>query len=293
MRNRWTDRYQQAKAYGLRLVAQGLTQLTGRGAGRLAPWLPPGQVYQVPNYCGGFKFNIDTTYPMESTVWLGGTYDRPTTQFLQTVLRPDDVCLDIGANCGALTLVAASVIQTGHIYAFEPAPAIRARLEGNIASNPGLADRVTVVNLGLGQERGQLCYQEDPNFRGNGSLFHPGEIQSGEIQVEIITLDEWITTQAIARVNVIKIDVEGMEYAVFQGAQALLTRDHPLIYFETMPNNLIGKSHAIADVYQYLSQLGYRLINPTQPTQAIDWNAPPDNSIAVYGEDFDRLARLR
>lgn len=259
-------------------MARVVTRLLGRGAGKLAPWLPKGQIYQVQDYCGEFKFNIDTTYPMESTVWLSGVYDRTTTEFLKTVLRPDDVFLDIGANCGALTLVAASRIQTGHIYAFEPAPVISLRLQQNIQSNPGLSDRVTVVPLGIGPTRGELFYQEDLNFRGNGSLFN-----QGDTRVEVWTLDEWIHVHDIPKVNVIKVDVEGMEYGIFLGSKALLNRDHPLIYFETMPNNLTGKSHTITDIYQYLSELGYRIVNPSQPSKAVDWQHPPNDSVAIYG----------
>jgi FkbM family methyltransferase len=279
----WRNFYQKSYSQVLRLIAQTTTRAIGRGAGKLAPWLPINQTYIVDQYCGEFKFNIDTTYPMEGTVWLGGTYDRQTTKFLKSTLRSSDVFLDIGANCGALTLVAASVIKTGQIYAFEAAPALQSRLAQNLTSNPDLADRVHLVAIGLGETRGQLFYQEDPAFRGNGSLFSDGALANA-IAVDIITLDEWIATTQIPHVNVIKIDVEGMEYAVLQGAKALLKRDHPLIYFESMPNNLISKTHTIADVYQYLSDLGYSIIDPQQPQKALDWQHPPDNSVAVYGD---------
>jgi FkbM family methyltransferase len=286
----WRNFYQKSYSQALKLIAQTATQLIGRGAGKLAPWLPIGQTYLVDQYCGEFKFNIDTTYPMEGTVWLGGIYDRQTTKFLQTTLRSDDVFLDIGANCGALTLVAASVIKTGQIYAFEAAPTMQARLQQNLTSNPGLADRVHLVPIGLGETRGQLFYQEDPEFRGNGSLFNDGDLANA-IAVEIITLDEWIATKIIPPVNVIKIDVEGMEYSVLQGARNLLERDHPLIYFESMPNNLVGKAHTIADVYQYLSNFGYEILDPQQPTKVLDWQHPPDNSVAIYGRKHNRLNR--
>jgi hypothetical protein len=101
-----TPLYQSTYSRMLRLIVRTVTQLIGRGAGKIAPLLPPGQTDQVQGYCNEFQFNVDTTYPIESTIWLSGIDDRQTTQFLKTVLRPDDVFLDIGANCGALTLVA-------------------------------------------------------------------------------------------------------------------------------------------------------------------------------------------
>ncbi len=251
MSNQWRNFYQQTYSQGLRLLARTINKLVGRSAGKLSPYLPPGQIYQVDNYCGEFKFNIDTTYLIESTVWLSGVYDARTTKVLQSLLRSKDVFLDIGANCGALTLVAASIIKTGQIYAFEAGPPMQSRLQKNLASNPTLDHRVQLVNVGLGKARGQLFYQEDPNFPGNGVLFSDAAIQNG-IQIDVIPLDEWVEINAIAKIDAIKIDVEGMEYDVFQGAKALLTRDHPLIYFESMSNHLVAKSHSIADIYQYL-----------------------------------------
>ena len=63
----------------LRLIVKLIFGLTGRGAGKFAPLLPKGQIYLVDNYCGKYKFNVDTTYPMEGAIWLSGVYDLATT----------------------------------------------------------------------------------------------------------------------------------------------------------------------------------------------------------------------
>jgi FkbM family methyltransferase len=289
MSNQGRSFYQQTYSQSLRLFARTINKLLGRSAGKLSPYLPSGQLYQVDDYCGEFKFNVDTSYLIESTVWLSGVYDAKTTKFLQSTLRSTDVFLDIGANCGALTLVAASVIKTGQIYAFEAGPPMQSRLQKNLAINPQLDNRVQLVNVGLGQARGQLFYQEDPHFPGNGVLFGDETIQNG-IQIDVITLDEWVGLNAIAKVDAIKIDVEGMEYEVFQGAKTLLTRDRPLIYFESMPNHLLDKSYSIADIYQYLVDLGYKILDPLNPYKPINWEHPPDDSLAICEDQLDRLA---
>jgi hypothetical protein len=56
-----------------------------------------------------------------------------------------------------------------------------------------------------------------------------------------------------------------------------------------MPNNLIGKSHTITDIYQYLSELGYVMLHPVHSHPPIDWHHPPENSIALYDDDQTRL----
>src|SRR6476646_8797555 len=120
----------------LQILVKLFVKRTGRGGVKFVRFLPKAQQHLVKNYAGNFQFQVDTTYPIEASVWLAGVYDFTTTQFLQQVLREDDVFLDIGANCGAITLVAASIIKTGKIYAFEPGPIIRSRLQANLDLNP-------------------------------------------------------------------------------------------------------------------------------------------------------------
>jgi FkbM family methyltransferase len=269
----------------LRLIVRIVSRLTGKGTGKFATLLPRGQHYLVKNYCGFYNFHVDTTYPIESSVWLGGVYDMVTTKFLRQVIRPGDVFLDVGANCGALTLVAASLIGDGTIYAFEPGAAIRSRLQMNIDANPQLCDRVKIVPLGLGITKSQLFYHEDQNYRGNGSL----HISYG-VPVEIISLDEWVFQENISKIDVIKIDVEGMEYDVLLGGKATLEKFQPLIYFETIDLFYGDKQHKIRDIYEFLENLAYKIVKPTTPHLDVDFDGSyPANSVAVPVTKLDRL----
>lgn len=268
-----------------RLIVRIISRLTGRGAGKFATILPKGQSYLVKNYCGVYNFYVDTTYPIESSVWLGGVYDIVTTKFLRKVIRPGDVFLDVGANCGALTLVAASLIGDGKIYAFEPGTAIRSRLQANIDANGDLGDRVKVIPFGLGLTKSQLFYHEDENYRGNGSL----HISYGT-PVEIISLDEWVLQENISRIDVMKIDVEGMEYDVLLGGKATLEKFRPLIYFETIELFYGESQHKIRDIYEFLANLGYKIVRPTLPHLEVNFAGDyPANSVAVPASKFDRL----
>ncbi|MBE9226770.1 FkbM family methyltransferase [Phormidium sp. LEGE 05292] len=268
-----------------RSIVKIISLLTGRGAGKFATILPKGQRYLVKNYCGLYNFYVDTTYPIEASIWLGGVYDIVTTNFLHKVIRPGDVFLDVGANCGALTLVAASVISDGKIYAFEPGVTIRSRLQANIDVNPQLKDCIEVVPLGLGLTKSQLFYHEDENYRGNGSL----HISYG-VPVEIISLDEWVLQENISRIDVIKIDVEGMEYDVLLGGKATLEKFRPLIYFETLELFYSDKQHKIRDIYEFLANFEYKIVRPTSPHLEVSFASPyPANSVAVPASKLERL----
>lgn len=275
-------------SWGLRLVVRFIFAFTGRGGGKLATLLPKGQTYLVSNYCDRYKFNVDTTYPMESAIWLSGVYDIATTKLFRKVIRKNDIFLDIGANCGAIAFVAASIIDEGKVYAFEPAPTIGSRLQANINLNPQLQNIVRLVPLGLGLSKGQLLYYEDPNYRGNGALQ-----QITGIPVSVISLDEWVILEKLAKIDAIKIDVEGMEYEVLLGAKTVLEKFHPLIYLETLPLFYENRSYTIRNIYELLATFGYKIISPTEPYLEISLDGPyPPNSVAIHPNQADRLSSV-
>lgn len=119
---------------------------------------------------------------------------------------------DIGANCGAYTVPLAKAAAPGsRIVAFEPNPAMADRLERNLALN-GLADRVEVQRVALGDRAGTLMLHLHKRNLGQSSL-RPMDNASG-IEVPIRTLAGFLGTPADYDVFVIKIDVEGLEDAV-------------------------------------------------------------------------------
>jgi FkbM family methyltransferase len=272
----------------LQTIVRSLVRVTGRGGGKFLPLLPKGQRFLVQDYCGSLKVQIDTTYPIESILWLSGSYDATTTQVFQTLIRNDDTVLDVGANCGALTLVAGSLVGNGMVYAFEPGAPVRDRLAANLALNPDLQPHVQIVPLGLGAEPQQLRYYEDPSYRGNGALF----ADQGAI-VEVVTLDEWMRQTPITQLDFLKIDVEGMEYAVLLGAKETLSRFHPTLYFETLPVFFTHKPYTIRSIYEFLAAIGYQLRYPEPPYAEIPLNGPyPTNSLAIHPQKLHRLPHL-
>lgn len=267
----------------LQIIVRLIFILTGKGGGKFAKLLPANQNYLV-KYCG-YQFNVNTLYPIESAIWLSGVYEVTTTKFFRQVLREGDVFLDIGANCGAVTFVAASAIANGKIYAFEPGNTIRSRLQANVDLNRSLANIVKVLPFGLGLETGKLLYYEDENYRGNGALF-----DSLGMPVDVMKLDDWVSLEKIDRIDAIKIDVEGMEYDVMLGGKSTLEKFHPLIYFETLPLFFTNKSYSIQTIYEFLDGLGYKIVSPSKPSEEISFTgAYPANSVAIHSSQADRL----
>ena len=223
---------------------------------------PPGMQLRFDRFLGEFSVEIDTRFPVERKMW-SGTYDDALQRLLRDWIRPDSVCCDIGANVGAITLAMAQNLKggSGRVYAFEPAPPTFARLRANIALNASVRDRITAVNLGLGEKPGELRWTEEADNPGNGGML---AASAGDgIAVQVTTLDAFSAQHALTRLDAMKIDVESMEYDVFRGGDAVLRKFRPRIFFETMPRSKGLRGADIFDkIEAWLRERGYDLFRP-------------------------------
>lgn len=155
----------------------------------------------------------------------GRPYEVEMLEDMSSRLKHGDHVIDVGANVGNHTVYLAAVAGC-HVTAFEPNPELADAIRASVEIN-GLNDRIVVHQTGVGAVAG----------RGHFAHLDPGNLGAQQIKVsdeedsllEIISLDglDWEH-----RIQAIKIDVEGMELAVLQGAIQLINRDHPTIYVE-------------------------------------------------------------
>jgi FkbM family methyltransferase len=226
-----------------------------RFAPKLRRYLPGGRELVVHDYLGEFRAVVDMTYPIERDM-LVSWYEPDAVAVIDAVVREGNVCLDLGANVGALTLaMARRVGPTGQVYAFEPGPVTYARLVRNVELNPSIRDRVVLLQLGVADRRGVLYWREEADNRGNASLLSP----SGA-RVDVVSLDEHFAGTPLPRLDFVKIDVEGMEYEVLLGARRTLVTHRPIIYLETLREFDAARGFSVGErIEQLLRELGYAL----------------------------------
>ena len=138
-------------------------------------------------------------------------------------LRPDDVFWDVGANIGTHTCLAADVLSSGTVVAFEPHPDNFADLERNVALN-GLGN-VRTMNCGLGA----ASATETLNLTGEGAGYGTHSLVGiedgvGTVAVQIERGDDLIA-EGLPAPTVIKVDVQGAELSVFDGLGDALSRE--------------------------------------------------------------------
>ena len=157
----------------------------------------------------------------------GGLYQRELAALLRRRLRSDAVCVDGGAHIGVISVLLASLCPAGHVYSFEPVPETSAYLEHNLAAN-GITN-VTVERLALYREDGEISLAFDESYPGGS---HIGE---GKCRVTTARLDSWVQSRGLDRLDLLKLDVEGAEPAVLDGAEETLRRFRPLTVVECNP----------------------------------------------------------
>jgi FkbM family methyltransferase len=170
----------------------------------------------------------------------GGAYEPGLMAALEALVTPSSVCLDVGANVGPVSLALGRLCGEGRVHAFEPVAASFAFLERNLASNG--AANVTAHRLALSDTDGTATINY--NRQAAGAAFISEHLADGVAeQVSLTTLDKWAASARLERLDLLKIDVEGSELQVLDGAAATLRRFRPVLIVELNPVTLRRMQH--------------------------------------------------
>lgn len=163
------------------------------------------------------------------------------TDSVLLAIRPfvadDAVCLDVGANIGLYSMAFSVLAPRGRVFAFEPSPGSFEYLRGNVEAN-GLAN-VESYQLALGDQADGTVHFHDVPFFTAGSFtvdddsFLTSEVLgSSYLEAPATTLDGFVAEHGIQRVDMVKIDVEGAEMSVLDGAKETLSTMRPKVVLE-------------------------------------------------------------
>lgn len=183
------------------------------------------------------------------SVYLFGMYEVAPTRLLLAFLGPGMLFVDVGANVGYYTVIAARCVRPGgRIISFEPVDTIRRSLERNVHIN-GISDIVVVRSsaIGSGEASVRFYLSADARNQGIGSTLPDPSRRVEGPRAPATTLDD--LSDEFGNVDLLKIDIEGGEAAALQGARKLLgSRQAPAILFE---------SFDLQSVKPLLSEFGY------------------------------------
>jgi FkbM family methyltransferase len=181
-------------------------------------------------------------------------------RLMEAIANP--IMFDVGANIGTLPTIIANVLRHSEIYCFEPQHEVFKLLCGNLAINN--LHSCSAFNLALGKANATVAVDE-PNYSvptdfGTFSLIEdkiPGKTGKSRI-IDIVTLDSFVEKYKISGLDVLKIDAEGMDLDILQGAEKTLKKFMPRILVEHCDN----QKSILDDLQQYLgfSDYNYKVL---------------------------------
>jgi FkbM family methyltransferase len=184
----------------------------------------------------GIRFEI--RLPEDKGIWTG-SYEEDFSRYVAESVEPGMVGYDIGAWHGFFTgiMLAQGAKQ---VVMFEPLPENLAALDTFIRLNP--AHRVSVQNVALGAERGMMKLLQAAGSsmaKLEASPFQKGSATGRGLDVAVMPLDLIIQEQQLPQPDIIKIDIEGAELMMLEGAQETLSNARPLILAEIHSGELM------------------------------------------------------
>lgn len=217
--------------------------------------------YLLAELADGLRFWVNLRDEHVSRGIIAGMWEPAETAFIDRYIETGMNVVDIGANLGWFTVrLSRRVGASGHVTSFEPRNDLFHYLSRTVAENK--LDNVTLHNCALGAQDGEAnVYWAKSDLNPGGTHLVPDDLDPAGLaegyavqKIGMRSLDRVIHNP----VDFIKIDVEGAELLVFEGASRILQADRPLILSEIAPESLEEVSHVSASEYvDYFSQRNY------------------------------------
>jgi FkbM family methyltransferase len=209
-----------------------------------------------------YRWRLSPSYLAHLYKAVAQQHHKELLPLLRPLVAPDAVVFDIGAHAGQFAKLFARLAPQGRVWSFEPGGYARSILRTALWLN-GIGN-VGVVPMGLGDGFGIATLHLPVKRRGSlgFGLAHLGasEARWDRVAAEPIllgTLDGFVQSQGIARLDFIKADIEGWEAAMLRGAAVTLRRLRPALLLELTAGHLARAGDTLAGTYALLRELGY------------------------------------
>ena len=222
---------------------------------------------------------LNPTDPVVSGALHFGVYEKAETRFFQSACRDGMTFLDVGANLGYYTALAARAVgPNGRVLAVEPDPDSFGYLEQTIAANA--VGNVQAFPVAASDAPATLPLYISTDNRGDNRLYASGEDRP-QVEVAARPLDALLRENKIDTVDLIKIDVQGYEPKVIAGLRETITASPNLtLLTEFWPQGIDEAGEDANEFLQTLRELGLTL-----------HELQPDGSLAELTDDTDLIAR--
>jgi FkbM family methyltransferase len=245
----------------------------------------------------GFEISGSTEDLVQRYIYVFGVWEPHLTYWIQDRLKPGDTFVDVGANIGYFTLLAASCVgQNGWCVAIEASPSIFDLLNENLELN-NIGSRVRTVNLAASDQDGTLTVYGGPSGNLGLTTMVPNHDLPIETTINAKPLKDILTEQEIGGARLIKIDVEGLEGPVVRGFLPILgsCRKDLEIVLE-VNGQATPEGEKAADIVRRLGDQGfhtYEIVNDDQEDPYLKAIKAPQRPRRIHEDaGFDHEADL-
>jgi FkbM family methyltransferase len=210
----------------------------------------------------GLKFNHHLRGDISRCTYVDGRYEPNEMFAVARLLAPGMCVVDAGANEGLFTILAARIVgESGTVHAFEPSPREQSRLQANLAVNR--LSNVKVHRTALGRAPGKstlrVAEASHPGHNALGGFMYAGTVLEESVEVDIVTLDQAVRGEKLTRLDLLKIDVEGSEVDVLQGADEVLRTLRPVVLAEAQDESLRRMGSNVGELLKLLRAHDYEV----------------------------------
>lgn len=221
----------------------------------------------------GFKFRLDLSEYMQWLLFYGIKAEPRDSLF--NLLKSEMTVYDIGANIGETSLVFSR--RCSLVYAFEPDPETNRRLRDHLSIN--MVENVITFELAAGNSNASVSLMRTDHNSGGNRITS----DSTGSTVEVCRLDDLVMHKNLKFPSLIKIDVEGYELQVLEGAIDIITKSRPIIFSEVNDQLLKQNNGSARSLIDFLELHGYVVSNAYDHSR-IDVNS-------ILPAHFDIIAR--
>ncbi|TSC61261.1 MAG: FkbM family methyltransferase [Parcubacteria group bacterium Athens0416_74] len=193
----------------------------------------------IPEYIkiGSVEIALNNEDPVVCGALTLGVYEKCESKLIQEKLKPGMTFVDLGANVGLYTALAASIVgKEGRVYAFEPDTDNFSFLNKTVRKNGFTNTKCLKTAISDHNGTGRLFFSKE-NF-GDHRIFG-SENERGSTEIELMTLDHFVETNSISNVDFIKMDIQGAEGLAIKGMEVVLKNNpHMQIFAEFWPEGI-------------------------------------------------------
>ena len=223
---------------------------------KTAKWLGISNKTYNKKLASNFYMQVNPSEHIQQQLFWYGHYEKEIGDLINEILQPNDVFLDVGANIGYFSLLAAIHQPSAKIISFEPVTTVFKLFEENISLNN--VSNITTINAAVGEKDDEReIYISTEDNTGMSSLQKPENYSGKKERVKVIEIDSWFRSSGLSKIDLVKIDIEGSELSALKGMNDALLNFKPLIIVEINPDTLRLFNHGSVDIINLLKQLGF------------------------------------